>query len=279
MRTLKTLIRSKRFVLGFCVFSILLISTLLFTKINSTDPAEMVGFLYESPSKERLLGTDNFGRDVFIELIYGVKTSIFVGLVAGIIATIIGTTIGSISGFVGKGVDNMLNSLTNLFLVIPSFIILILLAVSLRQRSLMLIAVVISVTTWPWTARAVRAQTSSLRTRDHISMARLNGKRTPEIILTEILPYMFSYIFMVFVLQVAGGILNEAGLSMLGLGPENTISLGVMLSWALNFEAVRTGAWWVFIPPVFFIAIITFSLYLINVGMDEVFNPSLKKEG
>jgi peptide/nickel transport system permease protein len=238
----------------------------------------MVGFLYEPPSGEHLLGTDNFGRDVFIELIYGVRTSIFVGLVAGIIATIIGTTIGSVAGFIGKWIDHLLNSLTNLLLVIPSFIILILLAVSLRQRSLMLIAIVIAVTSWPWTARAVRAQTSSLKTRDHISMAKLNGKRTPEIILIEILPYMFSYIFMVFVLQVAGGILSEAGLSMLGLGPENTISLGIMLSWALNFEAVRTSAWWAFIPPVFFIAIITFSLYLVNVGMDEVFNPRLRKK-
>ncbi|MCK4905456.1 ABC transporter permease [bacterium] len=263
--------------MGFCVFSILLISTLLFTKFNSKDPSEMVGSLYEPPSREHILGTDNFGKDVFVELIYGIRTSIFVGLVAGIIATIIGTTIGAVGGYIGKWVDHMLNSLTNLLLVIPSFIILILLAVSLRQRSLMLIAGVIAVTSWPWTARAVRAQVSSLKTKDHINMAKLNGKGTPEIILTEVLPYMFSYIFMVFVLQVAGGILSEAGLSMLGLGPQNTISLGIMLSWALNFEAMRTGAWWAFIPPVFFIAIITFSLCLINVGMDEIFNPRLRK--
>jgi len=245
---------------------------------SSRDPTEMVGFLYEPPSQECLLGTDNFGRDVLVELIYGTRTSIFVGLVAGIIATLIGTTIGTVAGFIGKRVDSVLNSLTNLFLVIPSFVILILLAVSLRQRSLILIALVIGVTSWPWTARAVRAQASSLKTREHISMAKLNGKGSLEIMLTEILPYMFSYIFMVFVLQVAGGILNEAGLSMLGLGPENTISLGIMLSWALMFEAVRTGAWWAFVPPVFSITIITFSLYLVNVGMDEVFNPRLGKQ-
>jgi len=279
LRTLRALVRSRKFLIGLSVFLSLLIGSFAFTMLSSRSPTEMVGFLYEAPSQKHLLGTDNFGRDVLVELIYGIRTSIFVGLVSGIIATIVGTTIGAVAGFAGKWVDGVLNSLTNLFLVIPSFVILILLAVSLRQRSLVLIAVVIAVTSWPWTARAVRAQTSSLKTREHINMARLNGKGSFEIMLTEILPYMFSYIFMVFVLQVAGGILNEAGLSMLGLGPENTISLGIMLSWALNFEAVRTGAWWAFVPPVFSIAIITFSLYLVNIGMDEIFNPRLRKQG
>lgn len=276
MRTLRTLARSRKFLVGICAFLFLLIGTILFTMLSSKDPTEMVGSLYEAPSREFLLGTDNFGRDVLVELIYGTRTSIFVGLIAGIIATLIGTIIGTASGFMGSWTDSILNSVTNLFLVIPPFVILILLAVSLRQRSLILIALAIGVTSWPWTARAVRAQASSLKTREHINMAKLNGKGSLEIMLTEILPYMFSYIFMVFVLQVAGGILNEAGLSMLGLGPENTISLGIMLSWALNFEAVRTGAWWSFIPPVFSIAIITFSLFLINVGMDEIFNPRLR---
>ena len=107
-------------------------------------------------------------------------------------------------------------------------------------------------------------------------MAKLNGEGYVEIVLKEILPYMLSYIFMVFVLQVASGILSEAGLSMLGLGPSNTISLGKMLSWALLYEAVRTGAWWAFIPPALTIAIITFSLLYMNTGMDEVFNPRLR---
>ncbi len=277
MKTLRILFSSGKVVFGLSVFLFLFIGSITFTALSSKDPTEMVGNLYDSPSKEYPLGTDNFGRDVLVELIHGIKTSVIVGLSAGILATLIGTIIGTIAGFTGKWVDNVLNSLTNLFLVIPSFVILVLLAVSLQKRSLFLVTMVIGITSWPWTARAVRAQASSLKTREHISMAKLNGKGNLNIMFTEVLPYMLSYIFMVFVIQSAGGILNEAGLSMLGLGPENTISLGVMLSWALNFEAVRTGAWWAFFPAVFSIAVITFSLYLVNIGMDEVFNPRLRK--
>ncbi len=249
---------------------------LIFTTIDSQDPMDMVGLLYEPPSREHILGTDNFGRDVMVELIYGMRTSIYVGLLSGIIATAIGTIIGTTAGYIGKTVDNILNSITNLFLVVPSFVILILLSVSLKSRSLTLLALIIGITSWPWTARAVRAQTSSLKTREHVKMAKLNGENYIEIMVKEILPYMLSYIFMVFVLQVAGGILAEAGLSMLGLGPSNTVSLGTMLSWALLYEAVRTGAWWAFIPPALTIAIITFSLLYMNTGMDEVFNPRLR---
>ena len=276
MKILKSLITSKKFLIGFFIFLILLFIAVIFPVVNKTDPLDMVGMLYESPSAEHILGTDNFGRDVLIELLYGMRTSMFVGLVAGLIATLIGMSIGLISGYIGKLIDNILNSITNLFLVIPSFVILILLSSSLKSRSLTLLAIIIGITSWPWTARAVRAQTSSLRTREHVNMAKLNGMNSVEIIIFEILPYIASYIFMAFILQVASGILSEAGLSMLGLGPSNIVSLGTMLSWALLYEAVRTGAWWAFLPPTIGITFITFSLLYMNTGMDEVFNPRLR---
>lgn len=104
-------------------------------------------------------------------------------------------------------------------------------------------------------------------------MARLSGLSTPRIILFEILPFMFSYIFMAFILQFFGGLMSEATLSMLGLGPFQTVSLGVMLQWALLWEAVRVGAWWAFLPPVFFLTVTSFSLMSLNASMDEFFNP------
>jgi peptide/nickel transport system permease protein len=132
-------------------------------------------------------------------------------------------------------------------------------------------------TSWSWVSRSVRAQVYSLKTRRHVDMARISGFGTLSIIVREILPYILSYLVMAFVLQVASGILNEATLSMLGLGPLESVSLGTMMSWALMFEAVRAGAWWAFIPPVVLIALITFSLKYINTGMDEVFNPRLRR--
>jgi peptide/nickel transport system permease protein len=204
------------------------------------------------------------------------KSSLIIGLISGIIATTIGITIGLFAGYKGGTTDNILNSITNIFLVIPPFIILILITVSLKSRSLFVMGLVLGITSWPWTARAVRAQSLSLRNREHVDIARLNGANTVEIIIREIMPYILSYIFMAFILQVATGILNEAGISMLGLGPSNIVSLGTMLSWALLFESVRSGAWWAFIPPAIIIALITFSLYFMNSGMDELFNPKLR---
>lgn len=276
MNTIKILLKSPKFLIGFCLFMFLFLTAFIYPAVSTKDPLDMVGFMYEPPSSTFLLGTDNFGRDVFVELMHGMKSSLIIGLISGVIATTIGITIGLISGYKGGTVDNILNSITNIFLVIPPFIILILITVSLKSRSLGIMGLVLGITSWPWTARAVRAQSLSLRNREHVDIARLNGANTFEIIIREIMPYILSYIFMAFILQVATGILNEAGISMLGLGPSNVVSLGTMLSWALLFESVRSGAWWAFIPPAITIALITFSLYIMNTGMDEIFNPKLR---
>ena len=260
--------------------TILLLMVFVFAFIGpfftDIDPFEMAGFMYERPSSQYLLGTDNFGRDVFVGLIYGTRTSMIVGFMAGVIATIIGTTIGCYAGYFGGKMDGFLSSVTNLFLVIPPFVILILLSISLESRGIFLLAVIIGITSWPWVARSVRSQVSSLRVREHVNIARISGFSTFKIIIREILPYLLSYIFMAFILQVSIGIINEATLSMLGLGAFNTISLGEMMNWALNYEAIRSGVWWAFVPPVIMIALITFSLKFINTGMDEIFNPKLR---
>ena len=276
MTTIKLLLKSPKFLIGFGIFMFLLLTAFIYPVVSTKDPFDMVGFMYESPSSTFLLGTDNFGRDIFVELIHGMKSSIIIGLISGIIATAIGITIGLFAGYKGGMVDNILNSITNIFLVIPPFVILILVTVSMSSRSLVTMGLVLGITSWPWTARSVRAQSLSLRNREHVDIARLNGASTFEIIIKEIMPYILSYIFMAFILQVATAILSEAGISMLGLGPSNIVSLGTMLSWALLFESVRSGAWWAFIPPAVVIALITFSLYIMNTGMDEIFNPKLR---
>ena len=167
--------------------------------------------------------------------------------------------------------------ITNVVITIPSIVILILLSIAISSHSIVAMGLIIGVTSWPWTARAVRAQTSSLRTREHVDVARLSGARSLGLILWEIIPYMLSYIVMAFVLQLSSGILQEASLSMLGLGPSQVISLGVMLHWALLWESVRTGAWWAFVPPTVFLTLIAFSLLLLQSSVDAIFNPRLRK--
>ncbi|NIK75116.1 peptide/nickel transport system permease protein [Paenibacillus castaneae] len=270
------LMKSPKFLIGSITSLLMILLVMIYPLINTKDPLEMMALAFQPPNSDLILGSDNFGRDLFLELIYGIRTSIMVGLVAGLCATLIGLVIGLACGYIGGFVDNILTALTNMFIVIPSFIVLILISVSLNSRSSFIVALIIGLTSWPWTARAVRAQTTSLRNRDHVNIAKISGHSTPKIILFEILPYIASYVVMAFILQVASGILSEASISMLGLGPYNTISLGIIMNWALVFEAPVAGAWWAFIPAAFAIAIITFSLYMINTGMDEIFNPKIR---
>jgi len=248
------------------------------TVFGKDDPLRIVGGLYDPPSSKVWLGTDNFGRDIFAQLMYGTRTSLTIGLIAGAVAVSIGVCIGTIAGFRGGTLEEVLMGITNVVITIPSIVILILLSIAIESRSIPVMGLIIGITSWPWTARAVRAQTASLRAREHLDIARLSGASTLSLILWDIIPYMFSYIFMAFVLQFASGILQEAALSLLGLGPSNTISLGIMLHWSLLWEAVRTGAWWAFFPPTVFLTTIAFALLLLQSSLDELFNPRLRRK-
>ena len=226
------------------------------------------------------LGTDNFGRDVLTELVAATGVSLQIGFVAGIIATLIGLTLGLLAGYIGGLVDDVIMFITNLFTVIPTFVLLILISFSIGQekRGAVTIAVVIGFTSWVWTARAVRAQVVSLRNRDHVNLSKLSGHSIVHIILADILPYIASYVVMALILQISSGILAEAGLSILGLGPRTTEvpTLGLMMNWAMIYQAQILGKWWAYFPVIVIIALITFSMNLMNTGLDQVFNPALR---
>ena len=226
------------------------------------------------------LGTDNFGRDVLTELVSATRTSMLIGFVAGLVATLIGLTLGLLAGYIGGMLDDVIMFITNLFTVIPGFVLLILISFSIsqEQRGAVTVAVVIGFTSWVWTARAVRAQVVSLRNRDHVNLSKLSGHSIAHIIIFDILPYIASYVVMAFILQISSGILAEAGLSIIGLGPKTTQfpTLGLMLNWALIYQAPLLGKWWAYVPVILSIASITFSMNLMNTGLDQVFNPALR---
>lgn len=226
------------------------------------------------------LGTDNFGRDVLTELVAATRVSLQIGFVAGIVATLIGLILGLLAGYVGGLVDDIILFITNLFTAIPSVVLLILISFSIGQdkRGAFTIAVVIGLTSWNWTTRAVRAQVISLRNRDHVNLSKLSGHSVWHIILNDILPYIASYVVMALILQISAGILAEAGLSILGLGPRTTEvpTLGLMMQWAMIYQAQILGKWWAYFPVIVVIALIAFSLNLMNTGLDQVFNPALR---
>ena len=248
--------------------------------IVNTDPNAVIGGLYDPPNGSSIamwLGTDNEGQSVMANLVYGIRTSLLVGLVAGIVATLVGVIIGLVSGYVGGWVDDVLSAITNIALAIPTLIVIILVSVALQSRTPTILALVIGFTAWPWLARAVRAQSTSVRTREHIDVAKLSGARSITILAWDVLPYLLSYVVMAFVLQVSAAILFEATLSLLGLGPSGSVSLGIMLYWAIAWGSIRTGAWWAFMPPTIMLSIISFSLLLLQSSLDEVFNPRLRR--
>lgn len=226
------------------------------------------------------LGTDNFGRDVLTQLVTATRVSLQIGFIAGLIATLVGLTLGLLAGYVGGWVDDIIMFVTNLFTVIPGFVLLILISFSIGQerRGATTVAVVIGFTSWVWTTRAVRAQVISLRNRDHVNLSKLSGHSLVHIILNDILPYIASYVVMAMILQISSGILAEAGLSILGLGPRTTDvpTLGLMMNWAMIYQAHVLGKWWAYLPVLITIALITFSMNLMNTGLDQVFNPALR---
>ena len=226
------------------------------------------------------LGTDNFGRDVLTELVTAIRVSLLIGFVAGTIATLIGLTLGLLAGYIGGVVDDIIVFFTNLFTVIPSIVLLILISFSIgqEQRGPTTIAIVIGFTSWYWTTRAVRSQVISLRNRDHVNLSKISGHSIVYIILTDILPYIASYVVMAFILQISSAILLEASLSILGLGPRTTEvpTLGLMMNWAMIYQAQILGKWWAYFPVVVVIALIAFSMNLMNTGLDQVFNPTLR---
>jgi peptide/nickel transport system permease protein len=273
----------------FVIGSVLLIGTLLVALVgplvypvnlshSQGPPYSPLFYTNSATGSTYLLGLDYLGRDYVSLLIMGLRASLFVGLLAGAIATTIGTLIGIYGGFRGGVVDDILNMVTNLFVVIPQFVVLVLISASFKEgRSLTLIAGIIGLTAWTWSARAVRAQAAALKSKDHISLAKLNGDNTLRVLIVHILPYIFSYVFMVFIMQVAAGILSESAISMIGLGPVDTTSLGTILNDAKNNGALGDGVWWGFIPATGVITVVVFALYLLNTSMEGVFNPRLRK--
>ncbi len=268
-----------RFWVAATLIVIVVLTGLLGPFIVHTDPGATVGGLYDHPRccGTLLLGTDNEGQSVIANLVYGTRTSLIVGLLAGVIATVIGLVIGLVSGYRGGWIDDVLTAVTNVGLAIPAIVVIILVSVSLPKRNIYTLALVIGFTAWFWVARAVRAQASSVRTREHIDVARLSGAGFWSILARDVLPYLLSYVVMAAVLQVSGAILFESTLSLLGLGPSNATSLGTMLYWAIAWGSVRTGAWWAFVPPTLMLTLIVFSLLLLQSSLNEVFNPRLRR--
>lgn len=269
--------RNKKLVIGLAIFMAFLILALAGPLLTDFEPLDYTGMGSEPPTPQHIFGTTFFGQDVFSQFVYGLRSSFIVGFMGGGIATLAGLLIGFFAGYKGGFIDELLMMLTNVMMVIPTVALLIILAAYLPYRGVEIQSIIIGLTAWPWTARAVRSQTFSLKQREYVSLARITGFSSLKIILQEIMPNMMSYVFMVFILQFGGSILAAVALDFIGLGPTEGISLGLMMQNAVHWNAIQLGIWWWSIIPGLAITMIVGALYFMNTGLDEVFNPKLRE--
>ena len=261
--------------LGIVLFFIILM--IFGPMLSPYTPTDFVGPAGAPPSSQYWFGTTTFGEDVYTQFVTGLSSTFLVGIVGGGLGTILGMLIGFTAGYRGGAVDESLNILTNVVLTIPVLALLLVLSAYVKVRGVFIESLFIGFTSWPWAARAIRAQMFTLRSRDFVDLAKLSGMKPAKIIFNEIAPNMASYLFMTFILMFGGAILTAATLDFLGLGPTQGISLGMMMNLAVLWSALTLGMWWWFIPPGLGITAIVGGLYIMNVGLDEVFNPKLRE--
>jgi peptide/nickel transport system permease protein len=243
--------------------------------IITQDPLKYTLNLMAPPSPAHLLGTNQGGQDVFSQLVIGTRSTLFWSLVSGVLVMLIAIAVGLVGGYFGGVVDDFLSLVTNVFLVIPSFPLAIV-AAEFFSRTTLTIAIIVALTNWPWSARVLRSQTLSLRSREFITAARASGESTWRIIFFDILPNQTSIVAAAFITTTIQVLLAVAGLEFLGFGDTGVVSWGTMLYEAYNGSALFQGAWWWFAPPGICIALLGSGLALLNFGVDELADPRLR---
>jgi peptide/nickel transport system permease protein len=268
--------KSGLFGLGLLLFfiAIAVFAPLLVDK-DGLDLTQATAGVLEPPSKEYWLGTDDSGRPILTQLIFGARVSLFVGLFATFISMLIGTVVGLLSGFLEGWGARFLFRLTEWFLVLP-FLPLALILATILGRGLFNIALVIGVTSWPATALLIRAQTLSIRERPYLERARVLGGGRWHQITRHALPNVMPMVFANTTLTVAAAILTETTLSFLGLGDPTRISWGTMLENAFHVGAITTGAWWYIVPPGVCVVLVVLAFTLVGQALEDVFNPKLR---
>jgi peptide/nickel transport system permease protein len=263
--------------LGSLITALLILTALMSRWISPLDPNfQTLSDRLLPPSLLHLMGTDQFGRDVFSRLVYGSRISLAVGLVAVFIYVLIGTTLGALAGYYGGWLDGLLMRLTDMFLCIPT-LLLILTVMAFVGPSIINIMVVIGLTAWPDLARLVRGEVLALKEREFIQAARLIGMSDARLILKHLLPNALGPVIVVATLGIGGAILLESSLSFLGLGVQPpTASWGNML---MEGKDHLTDAWWLVTFPGAAIFVTVLGFYLLGEGLRDFLDPRLRGTG
>jgi peptide/nickel transport system permease protein len=231
------------------------------------------------PSADHLLGTDGSGRDVLAVMIYSTGPTLEMVLLSGLATTALGVTAGLVSGYLRGLPDTLTRGVSDIMLGIPPFAMLILIAAILGRMSLVEMALIISLFSWPLVARAVRSQVLSLREQPFVTISRLSNRSAPAIMAFELLPNLLAFIVATFVGAVSGALAIAIGVQLIGLGPIDTQTLGLALQNALSAGALSQGLWWWWLPPTVVLIMFFVGLFLLSLVVDEIANPRLRRAG
>lgn len=274
--------RSGYFRVGLLILGALVLIAVLQPWLNrlllgETDPITMGAFdAYLEPSAAHLLGTDRWGRDVMALLLVGLRYSLLIAALAGVVATIIGIIIGFVAGYKGGRLDSVLRTMTDMVLVVPSLPLLVTLAAYIPRVNVPIMALLLAAFSWPFTTRTIRSQVLSLKERPYVDLAKTSGAGDIEIIFAEILPNLLPYLGVSLAISMGAAMLAEIGLQLIGLGPGNINTLGLMINWSIRWGALGLGKWQMVFSPIICLVLIFVSLNLINIGLEQAFNPRLR---
>lgn len=273
---LSIFLRNRKALLGLCIVFFFVLVGLFGPLFISTDPNALTGDVLAPPSTAHWFGTTQTGQDVFAQVVVGTRSSVFWGLATGLAATLLSVLVGLTAGYLGGIVDDLLSLLTNVFFLLPGFVLAVILAAYSPVRGPVIIAVLLAFTNWSYQARILRAQTLSIRKRDFVEAAQTTGEATWRILLYEVLPNEIAIVAAGFIGTTLYVILAAAGLEFLGLGNVALVDWGTMFYWAQVNNALLQDAWWWFAPPGLCIALLGAGLALINFGIDEIADPRLR---
>jgi peptide/nickel transport system permease protein len=274
VKVFRDLFRDYRFAFSFIVLVIIVILALLsiFSPYDPTlwnvVPKEL------KPSAKYLLGTDSNGQDVFWQATFAVRNSLIISLIAALVSRIIAILVGMVAGYKGGMTDRVLMFLGDSLLVIPLFLIMVMLAMLVRQfMNLVVLGLLLSLFGWAWDARVIRSLILSLREREFTNTAILSGTGTVKLVLNEYMPFAMPLIFSTLINNMSWAIGLEITLAILGLVNLNIPTLGTMLNWALFYQSILLGRWWWILTPVVLSVFLFIALYWLSVSISEYLDP------
>jgi peptide/nickel transport system permease protein len=272
----RAILSNRKATAGACLLGLCLVMAIIPGVIAPGDPNAELYRPGMGPSWDNLLGTTSYGQDIFTQFVWGTRASLIIAVIAGLLSTILSAMIGITAGYLGGVADGFLSLMTDVFLIIPAFPLVVVIAAYSKNGGNAIIIAVLVVTGWSYGARQLRSQVLSLRHREFLVAARLRGERSWRIVVSEIMPNMVSLLVANFLGASVYAILTAAGLQFIGLGDVNTASWGTMLYWAQNNEALQAGSPLWAIAPGIGIATLGGAFALLNYAFDEISNPVLR---